>query len=149
MCESETEARSPIDAHVIGIDETDHYTLPLEYQPYIKAIIAVYLYDANERTHLCELTPSHFMRYLHHVVRLTEAGENLCQKGREELYDEYETDNFNEDQYMHCRDLERLAAAGTPENYDHYGATEVSYEDSDYDDQIEGLIEHFNGNPPF
>lgn len=147
MCK--TEIRSPIDAHVIAIDETEHYTFPAEDAPYIDRILAVYLYDANERTHLCELTPSHFLRYLHHVVHLTEAGENLSDERREELYTDYEVENFNEDVYMYCATLKRLAAAGTPENYDHYGATEVSYEDSEYDDQIEGLIEHFNGNPPF
>jgi len=147
MCE--TENRSPIDAHVIGIDETSHYTFGPEHILYIDQILAVYLYDANERTHLCEVTPSHFMRFLHHVVRLTEAGENLSDEKREELYNNYETENVNEDCYMHCRDLERLAAAGTRENYDHYGATEVSYDDTDYDDQIEELIEYFNGNPSF
>lgn len=149
MCETETETRSPIDAHVIAIDETEFYTFPAEHAPYIDRILAVYLYDRNERTHLCELTASNFMRFLHHVVRLTEAGENLSDEEREKLYDEYEVGNTGEDQYMHCTTLDRLAKAGTPENYDHYGATEVSYEDSEYDDQIEGLIEHLNGNPPF
>jgi len=147
MCETET--HSPIDAHVIGIDETSHYTFGPEHGLYIDRILAVYLYDANEHTYLCEVTPSHFMRFLHHVVRLTEAGENLSRLEREAIYENYETENSNEDCYMHCRDLERLAAAGTPGNYDHYGATLVSYDDVDYDDQIENLIEHFNGNPPF
>lgn len=146
---SETETRSPIDARVIAIDETEHYTFPVEDRPYIKKILAVYLYDANERTHCCELTPSHFLRYLYHVVRLTEAGENLSDERREDFYTDYEVSNFNEDVYMHCATLEQLAEAGTPEDYHNYGATGVSYEDSDYDDQIEGLVEHLNGNPPF
>lgn len=149
MCESETESRLPIDAHVIAIDETEFYMFPAEHAPFINRILAVYLYDANENTYLCELTASHYMRFLHHVVRLTEAGENLSEEQRQELYDTYEIENRGEDQYMHSRDLRRLAAAGTPENYEHYGDTEVSYEDSDYDDQIEGLMEYFNGNPPF
>lgn len=146
MCK---ESRSPIDAHVIGIDETEFYTFLAEHAPYIDRILAVYLYDANERTHLCELAASNYLRFLHHVVRLTEAGVNLSDEKKEELYTEYETNNPNDNQYMHCLTLEQLAKVGPPENYYHYGATEVSYEDSDYDDQIEGLIEHFNGNPPF
>ena len=147
MCKTET--RSPIDARVIAIDETKFYTFPAEHAPYIDRILAVYLYDASERTHCCELTPSHFMIFLYHVVRLTKAGESLSDEERGKLYDEYEIENYGEDCYMHCRDLERRAEAGTPENYYNYGATEVSYEDSEYDDQIEGLIEHLNGNPPF
>lgn len=148
MCET-IETRSPIDAHVIALDETEFYRLPVEHAPYIDRILAVYLYDANERTHLCELTPSHYMHFLYHVVHLTEAGKRLSDEQREALYTEYEIENCNGNQYMHCRHLERLAAAGTSENYDHYGDTGVSYDDSDYDDQIEGLIEYLNGNPPF
>jgi len=148
MCEA---TKLPIDARVIAIDETGHYTFPAEHQPYIEKILAVYLYDANERTHLCELTASHYLRFLHHVVHFTESGDYLPDDDemREELRTDYEVENFNEDCYMHCADLERLEKAGTPENYYTYGATEIPYEDSDYDDQIEGLIEHFNGNPPF
>ncbi len=143
------ETRPLIDAHVIGIDETSHYTFPAKHVPCIDRILAVYLYDANEHTYLCEVTPSHFMHFLYYAVRLTEAGFNLCDEKRNALYEEYEIENSNEDRYMHCRDLERAAAAGLPENYDHYGATEVSYDDVDYDDQILDLIEHLNGNPPF
>ena len=145
MCEH----RLPIDARVIAIDETELYTFPEEHKPYIEKILAVYLYDANERTHLCELTASHFMRFLYHTAVLTEEGEALDDDKVEKLYDEYELENYNEDQYMHCADLERLADKGTERNYLNYGETDVSYEDSEYDDQIEGLIEHFNGNPPF
>jgi len=145
MCET----RLPIDARIIAIDETGHYTFPLEHQPYIEKILAVYLYDANEYTHLCELTSSHFLRFLHHVVHLTEAGENLSDERREEFYTEYEVENFNEDQYMQCSNLERLEKASTPENYYVYGATEVSYDDCDYNEQMDSLIEHLNGNPPF
>jgi len=148
VCET-TESRSPIDAHLIALDETGLYFFPKEHVPYIDQILAVYLYDANERTHLCEMTPSHFMRFLHHVIHLTKAGRDLSDEQREALYNVYEIENPNVDQYMHCRTLERLAAAGTPKNYDHHGATEVSYDDSDYDEQIEDLIEYFNGNPPF
>lgn len=146
MCE--TENRLPIDARVIAIDETAHYTIPAEDRPCIEKILAVFLYDANERTHLCELTPSHFMRFLYNTVVPTEAVDDLSDDQREALYSAYEIENFGEDQYMHCSDLERLAKA-KPELYLSYGDTEVDYEDSDYDDQIEGLIEGFNGNPPF
>ena len=148
MCEA---TKLPIDARIVAIDETDHYTFPPEHEPYIKKILAVYLYNANERIHLCELTASHFMHFLHHAVYFTDAGDDLPDDDemREELYTNYEAENFNEDCYMHCSDLERLEKAGNPRNYYTYGDPEISYEDSDYYDQIEGLIEHFNGNPPF
>ena len=145
MCE--TENRLPIDARVIAIDETAHYTFG-EDRPYIEKVLAVYLYDANERTHLCELTPSHFMRFLYNTVVPTQAVDDLSDDQQEALYDTYEIENFGEDQYMHCADLERLAKAD-PKLYLNYGDTEVDYDESDYDDQIEGLIEGFNGNPPF
>lgn len=138
----------PIDARVIAIDETVHYTFPVKDRPYIEKVLAVYLYDANERTHLCELTPSHYMYFLYNTVIPTNAIDELSDEQREALYDLYEIENFGENQYMHCSDLERLAKA-KPKLYLNDGNTGVDYDESDYNDQIDGLIEGFNGNPPF
>jgi len=149
--EEQEPERLPIDARVIALNETEFYALPDEHKPYIRAIRGVYLYDANQRTYCCELTPSYFLIFLYNSVLLTEEGQALNDEAKEALYDVYETENSGEDCYMHVADVDRLekaASAGLGDYYA-YGATEVSYEDSDYDDQIEGLREHFCGNPPF
>lgn len=140
----------PIDARVIALNETEFYYLPDEHKRYIRAIRGIYLYDANRHTHCCELTPSYWLIFLYNSVILTEEGLALGgTKG--ELYDEYEYGTGGEDCYMHCHTVDRLAKAAEAGLGDYYahGATEVSYKDSDYDEQIEGLVEHFIGNPPF
>jgi hypothetical protein len=150
MCETETELCSPIDARVIAIDETAYYEFPPKHAPYIRAIRGVYLYDANQHTHCCELTPSHWLIFLYHSVLLTETGDALDDKAREALLEEYEVCNNGEDLCIwisHCSTMERLAKATG--DYLKYGATEISYNDESYDEQIEGLIEYFGGNPPF
>ena len=147
MCETETKLRSPIDARVIAINETEYYEFPAEHAPYIQAIRGIYLYDANQHTHCCELTPSYYLIFLYHSVLLTEAGKALDDEARRVLLEEYEVCNNGEDRYVHCSTVERLAKATG--DYLEYGATEVSYDDETYDEQIEGLIEYFGGNPPF
>lgn len=150
MCENggnDIELKSPIDARVIAINETEHYHLPPEHAPYIRAIRGVYLYDANQRVHLCELTPSHYLIFLYNSVLLTDEGLELDDEKRGELYDEYEYGCHGDDIHVHCSDVERLAKATG--DYLEDGATEVSYDKCDYEEQIEGLVEHFSCNPPF
>jgi hypothetical protein len=147
----EPEPRKPIDGRIIALDETEFYHLPDEHKPYIKAIRGVYLYDANSHAYCCELTPSYWLIHLYNSVLLTEEGLALDDDARGEIYDEYEYDTGGDDCYMHVATIDRLekaANAGLGDYYA-YGATEVSYEDSDYDEQIEGLREHFCCNPPF
>ena len=140
-----TTERLPIDGHVVALNETNHYKIKPEHQPHIQAIRGVYLYDANSHTHCCELTPSYYLIYLYDEVILTpEADESLSDEAKEAIYEEYEYCD-GEDIYVHVHNLDTYVAAH-PERHHHHGGTEISYDDSDYDDQIEGLREYFNGN---
>ncbi len=144
---TETETRSPIDAHVVAIDETHYYNIPEADAPYIERIRGIYFCDRNERTCCCEMTPSHYMIYVYTSVLLTAAGEALSEEKKNRIYNEYELcdgDNI----YVHCyRVAGLIERAG---RWDHfvYGGTNVAYEDVDYDDQIESLREHLSANPP-
>lgn len=48
----------------VALDETKHWNLSDEDKPFVKAIMGVYFYDANEYTYCCEITPSHYLRGL-------------------------------------------------------------------------------------
>lgn len=140
-------ATLPIDARIIALDETSNYYLEPEEQRLIRAIKGVYLYDANRHTYCCELTPSYDLIFLYNSVNLTDEGLALDDGAREGLSDKFE--NGGDDCYMHVHTVDQLAekaekaANGT---YHVYGDPEVSFDDSDYDEQIEGLVEYFRCN---
>ena len=134
------ETRLPIDARIIAINETEYYNLPEEHKPYIQAIHGVYLYDANQQVHCCDLAASYYLIFLYNLVILTKEGERL-----DKVWDEYNCPGENT--YMYCRTVKKLAKATA--DYMVYGGTGISYDESDYDEQIADLVETFSCNLPF
>jgi hypothetical protein len=147
MIDHETDPYTlPIDAHVISLNETDHYQIDEADAPFIAEIRGAYFYDSNVVTCCCELTGSYFLMHIGDSVILTPAGEELDDDAKDEIYQKYEF-NGGDDIYMHAHTIDRLAAnAEYRFEYHHYGETGVSYDESDYESQIEGLREHFCGN---
>jgi hypothetical protein len=136
-----TTATLPIDAHVLAFDETSHYHIPEADAPYIAQIRGVYLFDANQRTHCCELTPSYYLIHLYDEVHLTDAGLALDESAQDDLYQQYEYCG-GDDCYVHCHTVEsRIEKANRGVHY-HYGNPEVTYDDVTYDEQMEALREH-------
>lgn len=112
--------RRVIDAYAVALDETHYYNIDAADQPYINRILRVYLFDRNEQTHCCELTPSYYLIWLYASVELTDAGQALDDDARGELYDRYETEP-GDDCYMHCHTVDRIIDAKEPGTVDHYG----------------------------
>ncbi len=133
-----------IDAWAIAIDETDCYFISEVDAPLIKQVRGVYLFDRNRRIHVCELTPSYGLTHLYNQVILVDDNDPR----REELYDEYEHCS-SDDIYMHCSTIDRIIEQSDYSVVDHYGNTEVSLDDVDYDYQMESVREYFCGNRPF
>jgi len=133
-----------IDAWAIALDETDHYIISAADAPLIKQIRGVYLFDRNRRTHVCELTPSYWLIHLYNQIILV---DNVDESRREELYEEYEC-YPSDDIYVHCSTIDKILNGGDS-SVDHYGFTEVSLDDIDYDNQMESVREYLCGNCPF
>lgn len=132
----------PIDAYVVAFDETGNYRIAEKHRPFIQSIRGVYLFNRNEETYCCELTPSYFLIHLYdEVIFEGEVSEEL----RDEISQKYEHCG-GDDIYVHCRTIDSLMPGHRPGWIHHYGNTEVSYDDSDYNEQMEGLREHFCGN---
>jgi hypothetical protein len=148
MCE--TEVQTPIDAYAVALDETTNYEIDETDRPYIECIVGVYLFDRNQRTRCCELTPSYWLIHLYDQVRLTPAGQALDEYQLDEIYQKYEYCG-GEDIYVHCHSVERIIAKANenPFTVYHYGDPEVDEDDVDYDDQMEGVREYLCGNCPF
>ena len=88
----------------VSLDETSYYNLPPEDAAYIQEIRSSYVYNPDSCTHLCELTPSYELSYLHtYIVWKGEPSEDK----REELMERY-CDGDREDTYMHCSTVEKL-----------------------------------------
>jgi hypothetical protein len=94
------------DWRAVGIDVTAHYSVAEEDKPHVKRIIDVFFYDRNEHTHLCEATPSYFLRYLYTTIEYAE-GVFFNEDLRERLDQEY-AHCYTEDSYMHVSDVDRI-----------------------------------------
>lgn len=83
----------------VAIDETHHIT----DDALVKAcgkIFTVYFYDANEKTHCCEITPSHYLIPLY-CYSENEVSDEI----KDELTD---LERYNEPMYVHCHQLEDM-----------------------------------------
>ena len=145
-----SEQRKPIFACLVALDFGDNWQISEADKPFIQSIRSIFFYDKNERTHLCEFTPSYYLVFLNHTVILTEAGEALSESAKDTLYQRYEFEE-QDNPYYHCHDIDAFEERakgkhGEKGRWHKYGRTGVSYKDSDRDSQIEGLREHFQGN---
>jgi hypothetical protein len=132
----------PIDARLIAIDETSHYAIEEQDKPFIRQIRAVYLYDRNEVTHLCEFTPSYFLIHLYDEVVLTDAGAALDDFKQDEIFQRYENEP-SDNIYMHCHDVDQMARSGRRFTHYKHGRTGVRLTDVPREEQMESLREHF------
>lgn len=132
----------PIDGYAITRDETHLYTIDVEDQPYIAQIRGVYMFDRNA----CELTPSYWLIHLYDVVIFVD--ELISDADRDTIKDKYENE-AGDCIYVHCREIDPVIESNDRTRIDHYGATEVSYDDCDYDDQIQQIESYFHENYAF
>ncbi len=136
-----------IDAYAVALDETDRYQIASADQRHVKQIRGVYLFNRNQRTCCCELTPSYFLIHLYDQVILTEGGDKLDDFARDRLFQEYENcggDNC----YVHCSTIEKIIERSDPCIVSQYGDPEVSQQDVGYDEQMESIREEFCANCP-
>jgi hypothetical protein len=135
----------PIDARLIAINQTEFYAIEEQDRPFIRAIRAVYLYDRNEVTHLCEFTPSYYLIHLYDEVVLTDAGAALDDFQKDEIYQRYENEP-SDNTYMHCADVDQMARSGRRFTHRKHGRTGVKLSDVPREEQMESLREHYCGN---
>ena len=139
-----------VDIRVIALNETEHYVIDEADKEHIEMIVGVYMFDFNSCTHVCELTPSYFLRHIRDEVRLTEKSQSeLTLEKQEELYDKYENE-YQDDIYMHCGHVHKIIAhmLTLPNSRDRYcveGKQELP-DDTTYDEYIEEVWEDCRGN---
>jgi hypothetical protein len=149
----DTTGRKVIDAWAIALDETGFYNLDPTDAVHIKRIFGVYLFDRNQQTHLCELTPSYYLVYLYTSIEFAdETDDNV----REELDEKYAHEATDDGDYIHCHEAERILGDAKPYTSYHYGDVaehdqEDDIEDLDerHDAELEHIREYLCCNCPF
>ena len=147
--------RKIIDAYVVALDTTGDFNIDEKDRPYIASIRSIYLFDHNQQTHCAELTPSRFLIHLYDEVYLTDAGDNLDDDAKCELYEAYEQ-AASEDEYVHCTDIAAILKAAKPYTVCHIGDVPAAYleddiedEDARHDAEMDRIAEDCNANHPF
>jgi|SRR5579885_911065 len=130
---------STILVNALSRNETSYFNIREEDKKYIKEIRTVYAYNPELGVHLCELTPSHELRFLHTYIVFTDELEKvrLSDDLRDELDMRY-CHEGSDDMYMHVVDV-RQFAKDHPEHHKECG---------EFDD-MDAACEHLNGNWPF
>jgi len=129
--------------NAVSFNHTRHYNIQEADKPYIKEIRTVYAYNPESATHLCELTPSYDLRYLHTYIVFNNENieKDMWESQADRLTDQLEErycHEDSEDTYMHVSDV-RQFAKDNPLHHKECG---------EYD-SIEDACEHLNGNWPF
>lgn len=126
--------------NALSRNETSYYNIKDEDKPFIKEIRGVYAYTPESATHLCELTPSYDLRYLHSYIVFTDELEKAKRSDdlRDLLEQRYCYTGENDDMYMHVADV-RQFAKNNPAHHKECGEF----------DSFEEACEHLNGNWPF
>jgi hypothetical protein len=130
----------PPDWWCVSLDETSHWRIAEEDQPFIEKMLGIYIFDRAQHTYCCELTPSYFLCYIGDVAVLKPGTPDDV---RERIAETYECLNQGDDCYMHVRHVEALPA----DQKRQYGNV-ADWEDED--DRGEAHVrEHYLGNPVF
>lgn len=124
------------------VDDRVRHWADEEDAPFLTRLTSVYLYDRNQVTHCCELTPSYCLYWLYDYVDFKDAVE-LSAARREKLQERYESPPDSSVTYVHCHDVERL---DNDRSRSYVHGEEVLPEDVTYDDALEGLLEYYRGN---
>lgn len=138
-----------IDIWVIVLDKTDQYHIFEEDAPFIKKIEEVYLFDWNRTIYDCEFAPSYDMKFLYTLVTFTEDTSASKREALEADYAYEANSNSNSNIYVHAPVVNRIIAEGDPLVVEQYGDSGVSFDDCDYDDQLDAICDHFVCNRPF
>jgi hypothetical protein len=137
---SDAEKRTlPLHMRAVQIDETSDWTLIGEGYEKVEKIYGIYLYDLNEQTYCCEMTPSRYLYYIETIVVFKEEVSDEIRDGIQDDINEVVALNDIRGHYMHCRYADALEGRT-------FDPETVSFDDVSYEDQVEAWLEYARCN---
>ncbi len=129
-----------VDMHVIALDETKYWRDDIAKA--CGTIKRVYMFDRNQQTYCCEITPSYFLYPLYSF-----ASNEIS----DEIYDDLMAGDGSsrEGIYMHVSDIDSMDPL--PKGFSHHLDGGIKYYAPDgkkYRQIIEAAEEYFRGNCP-
>lgn len=93
---------------LVALEETEFFSPEIKSK--VGKIFTVYMYNPDEETHCCEVTPSYFCIPIDITIGYPdELYDSLSDEQREELMDVLEESvNGSEGTYIHVKDIDRI-----------------------------------------
>jgi hypothetical protein len=99
----------------VKIDETRHWVEEWRKKNNVKKVVSTFIFNANEITHCCEITPSYWLEHLESYAQLDVDTDSMSEEEfdafleesnrvEDEIRDE-EIQN-NNDMYVHCHEVD-------------------------------------------
>jgi len=134
---------------IVKIQSTRDWDQEFVKKSQIKEIWDVYLYDQNERTFCCELTPSYCLNYMDTHAYFA---DGISDEDRDEAEESImESTAWNDRvSYYHCSAIDSLPEEHKDRNnpLDDYDDTDWS-DDEQYQAVIDDYIGYYRANPSF
>jgi hypothetical protein len=127
----------------VRINETRHYTDEIKAK--FGKIYSTHLFNKNEATHLCSMTPSYCLHYLGTIVEFKNESDSE-DEDLVNLRDELENESGYElADYYNCSSIDSLPAEDFADCLMGDDAEWATKEE--YDDLVDELVEDCHGNP--
>lgn len=129
----------PIHARLVRVDETEYWDL--SDWPEVDRIYTHYLYDMNQNTYCCEMTPSYELHFVESYPTFKFEAQDEAQEERlgSIIEDVEEIGRLGDGiTYMHCREADALVG----ETFD---VDNTPYDEVPYRDQLLGWVDFANG----
>jgi len=129
----------------LRMEETSFWDKKLLEEKRIDRVYSVYLYDENEVTYLCEITPSYALYYCDFCFEMAEGAEDYS----EEAYDfllEGSAGMESDTSYVKCSCVDRMTEKDRSiEGYDVKPYSDMN--DEEYADLVDEIIGDYRSNP--
>lgn len=122
---------------LIRLDDTANWNIA-DIEKHYGKIYCVYLYDANQVTNCCEITPSYLLFPLYSYA------EKEISEAQQDVIDE--NNIYSDDMYVHCKDIDSVKDKTEHISCNRYGVNGSYSTDEKHEELMEQATGYFRGN---
>lgn len=132
----------PIEAWNIRFEETPEWNFPGHLAPHVAKVWTVFLFDRNQQTHYCEITPSYWLMPLYTYAEFVGDPEDRV---KDEIGEIILSNQDYEGGYCHCHTIDPLIKQGDRTRVLYRGRLDLA-EDDDREEEFERIREQHSCN---